>query len=145
MTQIAIRIVLISIILNLLQQTSPTSPATGYVKMVKPDKATTNNKGMVSSKNEENPIVVYLYERLRKTPVALTTATKKTTYKPNLVVTQVVLYCFESEGGQHEDVDGGVPLPIEDNSGDRSPEIISELTTIFFENKSFNQVILFLV
>ena len=64
MTQIAVRIVLTSIILNLLQQISPTSPATGYIKKVRLAKVTTNRK-MVSWRCELSPVSVPLNMKLR--------------------------------------------------------------------------------
>ena len=42
---------------------------------------------------------------MKKIPVALTIATAKSTNSPDLVVTHVVLYRLEKEGGQHKEAD----------------------------------------
>ena len=108
-TQIAVRIEPMSIILNLLQQTSPTSPAKGYIKKVTLATTLITAKIIVLEEKSLAEVIdefgMLLNSTKRKAPVALITATRKSTYRPDLVVMQVALYRLEKEGGQHEDAD----------------------------------------
>ena len=46
-----------------------------------------------------------------------------------MVVMQVALYRLENEGGRHENADRVLPVPVDDNSGDRTSVAIIEMTT----------------
>ena len=88
---------------NLLQQTSPTSPAKGNIKITKMGKTLIIIRRALLEKGVRSTRI--LIKVRQKLPVALITATAKSTNRPDLVVTQVVLYRLEKEGGQHKEAD----------------------------------------